>query len=242
MLEPRSVVPACTRCLSPAVKRDGGSSPGRRRLRCRTCRRTFTEHMGTPFAGYRWPREVIAMAVRWYGRFRLSAADVRDLLAERGTDVSARTILAWVHTFGPLLAAEARRHAPPLGRCWYVDETYVRVSGRWMYLYRAVDEHEQMVDVLLREQRDLASACAFFVQAIARRGVRPTLVVTDKPPAYRRAIRRHAPGARHVRTGLHRARGETTKAIERAHVPTRDRLRNSRGLKRTDTGQRFLDG
>jgi transposase, IS6 family len=170
------------------------------------------------------------MAVRWYGRFRLSVADVRDLLAERGIDVSARTVLAWVHTFGPLLAAEARRHAPPAGRCWYVDETYVRVGGRWMYLYRAVDEQGQVIDVLLREQRDLTSARAFFVQAIARRGVRPVLVVTDKHPAYRRAVRHHARGARHVRTGLHRARGETTKPVERSHVPIKDRLRPMRGL------------
>jgi transposase, IS6 family len=181
------------------------------------------------------------MAVRWYGRFRLSVADVRDLLAERGMDVSARTVLAWAHTFGPLLAAEARRHAPPVGRCWYVDETYVRVSGRWMYLYRAVDEHGQVIDVLLREQRDLASGRAFFAQAIARRGVRPALVVTDKHSAYPRAIRRHAPRARHVRTGLHRARGETTKPIERSHVPVKDRLRPMRGLQSVRTGQCVIE-
>ena len=135
------VVPACPRCSSRVFKRDGRSSPGHHRLRCASCQRSFTARTSTPFAGYRWPREVIVMAVRWYGRFRLSSADVRDLLAERDMDVSARTVLAWVHTFGPLLAAEARRHARPVGRHWYVDETYVRVSGRWMYLYRAVDEH-----------------------------------------------------------------------------------------------------
>jgi transposase-like protein len=110
-----------------------------------------------------------------------------------------------------------------------------------MYLYRAVDEHGQVIDVLLREQRDLASAHAFFAQAIARRGVRPSLVVTDKHPAYRRAIRRQARGARHVRTGLHRARGETTTAIERAHVPIKDRLRPMRGLQSVGTGQRIIE-
>jgi hypothetical protein len=85
MPEPPSVVPARPRCLSPAAKRDGRSAPGCQRLRCGSCRRSFTERTGTPFAGYRWLREVIVMAVRWYGRFRLSVADVRDLLAERGT-------------------------------------------------------------------------------------------------------------------------------------------------------------
>jgi transposase, IS6 family len=155
--------------------------------------------------------------------------------------VSARTVLAWVHSFGPLLATEAQRHAPPVGQCWYVDETYIRASGRWMYLYRAVDAHGQVIDVLLRAQRNLAGARALFAQALARRGVRPSLVATDKHPAYRRAIRRQARGARPVRTGLHRARGQTTKAIERWPVPLKDRLRPMRGLQPVRTGQRGIE-
>ena len=106
-----------------------------------------------------------------------------------------------------------------------------------MYLYRAVDEHGQVLDALLRERRDLASARAFFVQEIARRGVRPAVVVTDKHPAYRRAIRRHARGARHVPTGLHRAREETTKPIECSHVPIKDRPRPKQGLQSIRTGR-----
>ena len=98
------------------------------------------------------------------------------------------------------------------------------------------------MDVLLRERRDTASAEAFFHQAIERTGVIPHEVVTDHHQPYIKAVATTCPGARHIRTGLHRARGETTKAIERSHVPTRDRLRNSRGLKRTATGQRFLEG
>jgi transposase-like protein len=185
---------------------------------------------------------VITTAVRWYCRFRLSAADVRDLLSERHLDVSARTILAWVHKFGPLLAAEGRRHAQPVGTRRWADETYVRVGGRWAYLYRAVDEHGQVVDVLLREHRDLASARAFFDQAIARRGVRPKVVITDKHTSYRRAVRRRTRRARHIRTGLHRARGETTKAIERSHVPIKDRVRPMRGFRSIACGQRLLEG
>ncbi|MGH2350250.1 MAG: DDE-type integrase/transposase/recombinase [Chloroflexota bacterium] len=94
----------------------------------------------------------------------------------------------------------------------------------------------------LREHRDLASARACFEQAVRRRGVRPRTIVTDKPPAYGRAVRRHARRAVHVRTGLHRARGETTIPIERSHVPTRDRLRSSRGLPTLATGQRCFEG
>jgi transposase, IS6 family len=185
---------------------------------------------------------VITTAVRWYLRYRLSAADVRDLLAERHLDVSARTVLAWAHKFGPLLAAEGRRHARPVGIRWWTDETSVRVGGRWAYLYRAVDEAGQVVDVLLREHRGLASARAFFDQAIARRGARPRTVITDRHASYRRAVRRRAWRARHIRTGLHRARGETTKAVERSHVPIKDRLRPMRGLQSIASGQRLLEG
>jgi transposase-like protein len=123
---------------------------------------------------------VITTAVRWSCRFRPSAADVRDLLAERGVDVTDRTVLAWVHPFGPLLAAEARRHARRIGTRWWVDETSVRVAGRWAHLYRAVDETGQVVGVLLREQRDLGSARAFFARAIARRTVRPREVIDER--------------------------------------------------------------
>jgi transposase-like protein len=106
----------------------------------------------------------------------------------------------------------------------------------------AVDEAGQVVDVLLRERRDLASARAFFDQAIARRGVRPEVVISDKHPAYRRAVRRRSWRATHIRTGLHRARGETTKAVERSHVPIKDRVRPMRGLHSVATGQRLLEG
>src|SRR5262249_11915324 len=100
----------------------------------------------------------------------------------------------------------------------------------------------QVVDVLLRAQRDLASARAFFDQAIARRGTRPKAVITDKHASYRRAVRRRTWRATHIRTGLHRARGETTKAVERSHVPIKDRLRAMRGLQSIATGQRLLEG
>src|SRR5262245_47137684 len=112
-------MPACPRCQSTSTKKDGRPAPDRQRFRCRACRRTFTGRTATHFAGYRWPRAAIALAVHWYCSFRLSAANVVALLAERGVDVSARTVLTWVHTFGPLLAEAARRHAKPLGRTWW---------------------------------------------------------------------------------------------------------------------------
>ncbi len=105
-----------------------------------------------------------------------------------------------------------------------------------------MDEHGRVVAVLLRERRDLAGARAFFARAIRRRRVTPKQVVTDKHRAYVRAVRRHARRAVHARTGLRRARGETTKAIERSHVPIKDRLRPMRGRQSIASGRRLLEG
>ena len=135
----------CRRCRTARVKKDGRRPAGCQRFRCHACRRTFTTRTYTPFARHRWPTEVILRAVRWYFGYRLSAADVRDLLAERHIDVSARTILSWAHKFGPLLRRTAHRtmrSAP--GHRWWCDETYVRVGGRWAYFYRAVVEGGQL--------------------------------------------------------------------------------------------------
>ena len=234
-------MPPCPRCAGVGVKKDGQDGETQR-YRCRSCRRTFIGRTGTPCAGHRWPQEVIVTAVRWYLRYRLSAADVRDLLAERGVDVSARTVLHWVQKFAPLLARAGRRAATRLGRRWWCDETYVRVGGKWAYLYRAIDEADQVVDVLLRTHRDLDSARAFFVLATSRRHAVPEEVITDKHPAYVRAVRDEAAGAQHTPSGLHRAHGPDTKPIERSHVPTKDRLRPMRGFQSIRTGQRALEG
>jgi len=234
-------MPSCPRCSGVEVKKDGRSGETQR-YRCRSCRRTFIDRTGTPFAGHPWPREIIVTAVRWYLRYRLSAADVRDLLAERGVDVSARTVSYCIRKFAPLLARSGRRAATRPGARWWCDETYVRVGGQWAYRYRAIDEYGQVVDVVLRTHRDLGSARAFFVLAISRRRTTLEEVLTDKHPAYVRAIREEVPGAVHVQSGLHRAKGPDTKPIERSHVPTKDRLRPLRGLQSIRTGQRVIEG
>ena len=127
-----------------------------------------------------------------------------DLLAERGVDVSARTVLTWVHTFGPLLAAVARRRARPLGRRWWCDETYTKIRGRQAYLYRAIDEDGQVVDVLLRGAARPGQRAGLL--RAGDRAARGDAGGGDhrRPPGYRRAIREHAPEAAHIVTGLHR--------------------------------------
>jgi transposase-like protein len=184
----------------------------------------------------------LLLAVRWSLSHPLSATSVMELLAERGIDVSRRTVLRWVQTFGPLLAAEVRKHRRPLGQKCSVDEVFFFRGKENHYLYRAVDEHGQVIDVLFRAQRDTESAAAFFRRALAHTGWRPTVVISDHHQPYVKAVQEVLPTAAHIRTGLHRARGETTKPIERSHVFTRDRLRASRGVKTLATGQRFFEG
>ncbi len=234
-------MPSCPRWSGVTAKKDGRSGETQR-YRCRSCCRTFIDHTGTPFAGHRWPQEIIVTAVRWYACYRLPAADVRDLLAERGVDVSARTVLYWVQQFAPLLARAGRRAATRPGARWWCDETYVRVGGIWAYLYRALDEHGEVVDVVLRTHRDLASARAFFVLATHRRRTMPEEGITDKHPAYAWAVREEVPGATHTQSGRHRKSGPDTKPIERSHLPTKDRLRPMRGLQSIRTGQRVIEG
>jgi transposase-like protein len=109
---------------------------------------------------------VIAVAVRWYLRYGLSYRDVEELLAERGIKVDHVTIYRWVQTFTAefIDAARPSRHAT--GDRWFVDETYVKVAGRWIYLYRAVDQHGQVIDVLLSQRRDSKAARSFFTRAL----------------------------------------------------------------------------
>jgi putative transposase len=155
--------------------------------------------------------------------------------------VAARTVLNWVQTFGPQLAAALRTHRRQVGQKWTVDEVFCFRGRQKLYLYRAGDEHGQVIDVLLRDKRDRASAEAFFHQALARTEVTPNAVITDHHQPYIKAVATVIPFARHVRTGLHRRRGYTTQPIERSHVPTRDRLRGGRGLSTVHTGQQFLE-
>ena len=110
------------------------------------------------FAGYYFPSEVILLAVRWYLRYGLSYRDVEELLAERGIDVDHVTIYRWVQRFTPLLIDAARPCRHSVGDRWFVDETYVKVAGVWRDVYRAVDQHGQVIDVYVSKRRNIAAA------------------------------------------------------------------------------------
>jgi IS6 family transposase len=120
------------------------------------------------FAGFRFPPEVIMVAVRWYLRYNLSYRDVEELLAERGIEADHVTVYRWVQRFTPLLADAARFARRSPGDRWFVDETYVKVAGVWRYVYRAIDQHGQVIDVLVSARRDAVAARRFFTRASPR--------------------------------------------------------------------------
>ncbi|MCK9921718.1 IS6 family transposase [Frankia sp. AgPm24] len=187
------------------------------------------------FAGFRFPPEVIVLAVRWYLRFALSYRDVEELLAERGIEIDHVTVYRWVQRFTPLLVDAARpcRHRPD--DRWFIDETYVKVSGRWTYLYRAVDQHGQVIDVLASARRDQAATRRFFVRALTH-GRRPGEVTTDKAPVYPRILDELLPEAWHADAARENNR------IEADHGRWKARLRPMRGLKRLRSVQTVSAG
>jgi IS6 family transposase len=130
------------------------------------------------FAGFRFPREVILLAVRWYLRYGLSYRDVSEHLAERGIDVDHVTIYRWVQRFTPLVIEAARPCRHSVGERWFVDETYVKVASVWRYVYRAVDQHGQVIDVYVSRRRNVPAATRFFEMMLAGRE-RPREVTTD---------------------------------------------------------------
>ena len=141
------------------------------------------------FKGRQFTAEVILWAVRWYLMFPISYRDLELMLQDRGVDIAHTTIFRWIQTYAPELERRLRPHLRLSNGSWRVDETYVRVKGRWMYLYRAVDSHGQTIDFLLSARRDAEAARRFFRKALWQpHAVNPRTITVDKNPAYPRAV------------------------------------------------------
>jgi putative transposase len=226
----------CMECSSSAVsERSERTVQGYRRFRCRTCGKQFNERSTGLLNRTQYPSDVIAFVVLWRLRYKLSLRDLAEMFLIRGIIFSYEAVRDWEAKLTPAMAeALRRRRRGKIGRSWYVDETYVKVQGRWCYLYRAIDTSGALVDVRLSEARDMAAAKAFFRSAKMVTGITPARVTTDGRDSYPRAIRTELGEA--VR---HRTNQYLNNRIEQDHRGIKGRYQPMRGFKSSASAVRF---
>ena len=186
------------------------------------------------YRGYRFPAEIISHAVWLYHRFCVSFRDVADLLAQRGITVSYEAIRLWCIKFGPEYARGLKRRQGRLGETWHLDEVFVTIQGQRQYLWRAVDQDGDVIDILVQSRRDRRAAKRFFRKLLKGQGRVPGRLVTDKLRSYGAAHREVMPSVIHSTIQYENNRAEVS------HEPTRQRERQMRRFKSPGQAQRFL--
>ena len=187
------------------------------------------------FKGYRFPPDVIKHSVWLYFRFTLSLRDVEEMLAQRGIEVSYESIRCWVNHFGPLIAANIRRRrGPPTGR-WHLDEAVIRIKGKRLWVWRAVDEEGEVLDVLVQKRRNAAAAMKLLRRLLKHQGIHPETISTDKLASYRAALRKLGILDKHRAGGMRQ-----NNRAENSHLALRRRERKQQRFKSQGSAQRFL--
>jgi transposase-like protein len=183
---------------------------------------------------HRFPSIVIQQAVWLYFRFARSYRDVEDVLAERGIDVSYETVRRWALKFGAIIARKLRRGQSRPDVRWHLDEVFVSINGRQLYIWRAVDSEGEILDILVQPRRDRQAALKLLRKLLKKQGITPDSIVTDKLGSYRSALRELGFARRHD-TGRWR-----NNRAENSHQPLRQRERRMKGFKSPGSAQRFL--
>ena len=191
--------------------------------------------MPISFKRHRFPADVIRQAVWLYFRFTLSVRDVEELLAQRGIEASREAVRCWVIKFGPLIGANLRRRRSPPTARWHLDEMVCKIGGRRMFLWRAVDDEGEVLDVLVQKRRNKAAALKLLRKLLKNQGVHPQAIVTDKLASYRAAARILGLEKRHQPGGMR----ENNRA-ENSHLAIRRRERKQQKFKSQGSAQRFL--
>jgi putative transposase len=189
---------------------------------------------GSSYKGFRFPPEIISHCVWLYHWFPLSFRDVQELMLERGVDVSYETIRAWCDRFGQEYANQLRRRGPRPGDKWHLDEVFVQINGAQRYLWRAVDQHGNVLDILVQSRRNAVAAKKFFRRLLKGLRYVPRVIVTDKLASYQVAHRELMPSVQHRRSKYLNNRAENS------HQPTRQRERAMKRFKSIRHAQRFL--
>jgi len=183
---------------------------------------------------YRFHPDIIRHAVWLYFRFTMSYRDIEDLLAERGIDVSYETVHLWVLKFGQAYARWIRNRRPTVFDHWHLDEVFVSIGGKQMYLWRAVDGEGEVLDVLVQRRRNKRAALKLMRKLLRNQGIRPIRIVTDKLKSYGAAFK-------DLRLGhLHKTGYRLNNRVESSHVPIRRRERKMQRFKSQASAQRFL--
>jgi transposase, IS6 family len=187
--------------------------------------------------------DIILLTVRWYLRYSLSFRDLVEMMEERGLSMAHTTIMRWVHQYGPELDERVRRHLKSTNDSWRVDETYVKVKGQWMYLYRAVDSEGNTIDFYLSKARNKQAAKRFFKKALAFSHVsKPRVITVDKNPAYPIAIQ-ELKEEKQMPEGIQlRQVKYLNNIVEQDHRFIKKRIRPMLGLKSLRTAKRIIAG
>jgi putative transposase len=193
------------------------------------------------FKGRHFNHEIITLCVRWYVTYKLSYRDLVEMMAERNVDVAHTTILRWVQRYVPEFEKQWQRFARSVGTSWRIDETYIKLKGKGVYLYRGVDTEGQTIDFFLSEQRDIAAAQRFLQQAIKKRGV-PEKVTPDGYAASHVAVAELQeedvlPAGLTVRMSKY-----LNNVIEQDHRRVKQRVRSMLGFKRFDHAAITISG
>jgi len=185
------------------------------------------------YHGYRFPPEIISHAVWLYHRFSVSFRDGEDLLAERGISVTYETLRQWCLRFGLDYAGQLRRRRGRMGDTWYLDELFIKIQGRQQYLWRAVDQDGDVIDILVQSRHNRRAAARFFRKLLKTQGREPRRLITDKLGSYKAAHRTAMPSV------IHSTRQYENNLAEVSHQPTRQRERQMRRFKSAAHLQRF---
>lgn len=190
--------------------------------------------VSSTYKGFRFPRGIISHCVWLYHRFTLSFREIELLMAERGIEVTYETIRTWCTRFGPEYSRRLRRRQPQAGDKWHLDEVFIKIRGVRKYLWRAVDQHGNVLDILIQGKRDGKAAARFFRTLLKHQGHPPRVPITDKLPSYQVAHRTT------MSTAEHRQNKYLNNRAENSHQPTRQRERAMKGFRTGGSAQRFL--
>jgi transposase-like protein len=195
------------------------------------------------FKRRRFPVEIILLCVRWYCKYGISYRDLAEMMEERGVNVDPSTIFRWVQRYAPEIEKCARRYQGFRSGSWRVDETYVRVGGKWKYLFRAVDKHGQLVDFVLSDRRNTRAAYRFLRKALKTVSDHPpSSITTDKLASYPKAIRRLQKESLLSKDVEHRTSKYLNNLIEADHGALKRVIRPTCGFQRMKTASATLKG